>query len=290
MLSSATLALAEILSTKLPDQFSRKVLDGSVGIAWDSANPIRANLFAAGMRELVTYVLHLSAPDHLLTACAWYSAHREDQRKKALKTGVTYRDAPTRVNRMVYATQGGLSDKFLEEFGIDSKSVHRRLREVVDDLSRYTHVRPGLLLESDSEVSTFMADIFQATIHFFDVVSEVRDAVASAVAESISEAVDAALTETVVDELDELSTHTMVNEVVADSIKVSGIGPSTIEFDVDGTVYVQLNYGSHSDFARGDGASMSDKYPFAVKMAASVSDLRPYFISRVAVDNRSFYE
>lgn len=62
LLRSSTVALAEQLAAGLPDEFSRTVLAGSLGVAWDSANPIRANLFAAGIREAVTYVLHFLAP------------------------------------------------------------------------------------------------------------------------------------------------------------------------------------------------------------------------------------
>ncbi|NTH51591.1 hypothetical protein G6L09_11480 [Agrobacterium rhizogenes] len=290
MLSSTTLAQAELLSKKLPDDFARKVLDGSLGTAWDSANPIRANLFAAGMRELVTYVLHTLAPDASVEDCAWYASNRDAQKKQAEKAGVVFRDAPTRVNRMVYATQGGLSDKYLDELGVDTKGAHKKLRTVVDELSKYTHVRPGSLLEGDAVVSNFMAEALEAMIRFYDVIFDVREAVASAVSEANGEAADSALTDSIASELDELSTHTAVNEVIADDIRVTRMGSTLVEFEVRGTVYVQLNYGSRSDFNRGDGASMSDKYPFSLTMAASVADLRPYATSRVSVDNSSFFE
>ncbi|WP_245515519.1 hypothetical protein [Rhizobium deserti] len=90
--------------------------------------------------------------------------------------------------------------------------------------------------------------------------------------------------------MDELSTHTIVDEVVADDIRVVEIGPKQIKLDVRRTVYVELNYGSGSDFRRGDGASMRDKYPFSVAMAAAMTDLKPGIVGRAAVDNSSFFE
>lgn len=286
MLSSSTLALAETLSEKLSNPFLDKVLAGSLGVAWDSANPIRANLFAAGIRELVTYVLHDLAPDEQVKACDWYLLAQE----YAAKNNVETKGKITRIDRMIYATQGGLSDGSLEELGVNVEVDHKKLRSVMDELSKYTHVRPGSLLEGDEAVSEFMRNTFHAVIRFLDAVTEVRDTIAEAVSQTINEVADQALTESVVQELDELSTHTLVDEVVAHDIRVVTIGPKEIEFRVNGTVYVQLNYGSGSDFRRGEGVSLSDKYPFSVRMAASVADMRPYTLERASVDNSSFYE
>lgn len=290
MLPSSTVALAETLSAKLPDDFSRKVLAGSLGASWDSANPIRANLFAAGLRELVTYVLHSLAPDELVKACGWYQDQRPRREADAKKRGAAYQDRPTRIDRMVYATQGGLSDDFLEKIGLDVDADHKTLREMVDELSKYTHMRPGSLVEGDQAVSAFMEAAIHAVLRFHKAIETVRSAVIDLVSENINEEADAKLTETIVQELDELSTHTTVEEVVADEIRVTVLGPREIEFYVKGTVYVQLNYGSSSDFRRGDGASMSDKYPFSVRMGAAMSDFIPYALEAVSVDNSSFYE
>ena len=290
MLPSSILALRELLSHRLPDEFSRIVLDGSMRVAWDAANPIRANLFAAGIRELITYILHHLAPDELVKACGWYISHRAREMNLAEKNNKEFKDQPTRMHRMMYATQGGLPDDALEGMGVDIKDDHKRLRSVVDELSKYTHVRPGSLVEGDAEVNAFMDEALRAVIRFLDTFREGRDAIEEAVAERINDAADAALTETSIDELDELSTHTYVEEVVADDVRVTAIGPDEVQFSVRGTVYVELNYGSSSDFNRGDGATMSGKYPFSVRMAASIHDMKPYILGRIAVDNSSFYE
>ncbi|RXT30164.1 hypothetical protein B5P46_01925 [Rhizobium leguminosarum] len=290
MLRSSTIALAEQLAAKLPDEFSRAVLAGSLGVAWDSANPIRANLFAAGIREVVTYVLHLLAPDEAVKACGWYETYREKQKKICEKAKIEFKDQPTRVHRMVYATQGGISDKALEELGVDVGDAHKKLRFVVDELSKYTHVRPGTLIQGDDAVAVFMEDTLDAMIRFLGAVWDVRTAIVDVVSEHANDLAGDALTESVVQELDELSTHTMVDEVIADNIQIVKIGPNQLELDVRGTVYVELNYGSGADFRRGDGASMRDKYPFSVKMTAAVTDLKPVIAGPVRVDNSSFFE
>jgi hypothetical protein len=286
MLSSSTLALAETLSEKLSEPFLDKVLAGSLGVAWDSANPIRANLFAAGIRELVTYVLHDFAPDEQVKACDWYVIDQENASKNNLDT----KGKITRNHRMIYATQGGLSDASLVELGVDIENDHKKLKSVIDELSKYTHVRPGTLLEGDDAVSEFMRETLSVMITFLDTITGVRQAISHVVSESVNVIADEALTESVVQELDELSTHTFVDEVIADDIRVVSIGPKEIEFNVCGTVYVQLNYGSGSDFRRGEGASLSSKFPFSVRMAASVADMEPYMLEPVSVNTDSFYE
>jgi hypothetical protein len=290
VLRSSTVALAEKLSTMLPDDFARTVLAGSLGVAWDSANPIRANLFAAGIRETVTYVLHLLAPEEAVKACEWYKAYRDKQQMACEKRKIEFRDQPTRVHRMVYATQGGISDKALEQLGVDIGDAHKRLRTVVDELSKYTHVRPGTLIEGDEAVAVFMEEALEAMMRFLGAVADVRSAISTAVSEHANDLAIEALTDSVVQELDELSTHTVVDEVIADDIRVVEIGPQEVKLDVRGTVYVELNYGSGSDFRRGDGASMRDKYPFSVEMVAAVTDLKPGIVGRVTVDNSSFFE
>lgn len=290
MLRSSTVALAERLSSMLPDEFARTVLAGSLGVAWDSANPIRANLFAAGMREAVTYILHLLAPEEAVKSCDWYEAYREKQKKDCEKRKIEFKDQPTRVHRMVYATQGGISDKVLEELGIDIGDAHKRLRAVVDDLSKHTHVRPGTLVNGDEAVAVFMEQALEAMMRFLSAVADVRSAISVAVSEHANDLAIDALTDSVVQELDELSTHTVVDEVIADDIRVVEIGPREVKLDVRGTVYVELNYGSSSDFRRGDGASMRGKYPFSVRMVAPVADLKPGIVGRVRVDNSSFFE
>lgn len=207
MLRSSTLALAERLSAKLPDEFACAVPAGSLGVAWDSANPIRANLFAAGVREAVTYVLHTLAPDDAVKACDWHEAFRETQKKQCEKNKIEFKDQPTRVHRMVYATQGGISDRTLEELHVDIGESHKKLRTVVDELSKYTHVRPGSLIEGKDEVAAFIERALEAMIRFLDVVAEVRSAIADAVSEHANELAEDMLTESVVHELDD-SPHT----------------------------------------------------------------------------------
>jgi hypothetical protein len=89
--------------------------------------------------------------------------------------------------------------------------------------------------------------------------------------------------------LDELSTHTLVDEV--DDIQVNSldIGFEGISVEGEGTVHVELNYGSESDRESGLGASSFDSFPF--KFAVRLNgELQPLDEPEVSIDVSNFYE
>ena len=101
----------EALSEQLVDDFSKQVLIGALRVARDPENPIRLNLFSAAIRELFGHTLHVLAPSERVTGCSWYQPH-------------PHTHGPTRRQRAKYATQGGLSDAFVAELGIDVEDLH----------------------------------------------------------------------------------------------------------------------------------------------------------------------
>jgi hypothetical protein len=109
MLPSIIIALVEKLKPLLPDEFSREVLSGSVRVLWDDNNPIRINLFALGIREMVRNVLELAAPDIEIQKCRWFLSDLENRRREASSGGRQSPEQITRKDRMIYATQGGLA-------------------------------------------------------------------------------------------------------------------------------------------------------------------------------------
>lgn len=82
----------EHLEQALPDGFSRDLLDGALRVLADQANPMRAHLFAGGLRELFTYLLHNAAPDDEVRACDWFVQAHDTQ-------------TVTRRQRAVYASR-----------------------------------------------------------------------------------------------------------------------------------------------------------------------------------------
>ncbi|WP_146140348.1 hypothetical protein [Alsobacter soli] len=273
----------------MPDEFAVHVLNGSIRVAWDAGNPIRTNLFAAGLRELVGYVLHEAAPDEQVRRCSWF---REDPNLKAKREAEGRESEPkaTRRQRMIYATQGGLPDDLIARLGVDLDATHTRLSKMFENLNRLTHVRPGTRITEDSDVISFMKEALEAVLCFYQTLSACRSEIAEVVAEEVNDEALAALTETVVEELDELSSHTFVDDVVTEVVRIKKVTAEMVSLETEGTVYVTLNYGSKSDFKRADGVTLAHKYPFRLQLTASTADIHRLTPGIPTVDNSSFYE
>lgn len=263
------------LEELLPDDFSKTLLAGGLAVL-ASGIPIRAHLFAAALREVVGHLLQSLAPDEDLTQAVWFT-------KEA--------DRPTRRQRMKYAIQGGVSDDMADKLGIDTSDMHRDVGAVIAELNKRTHVRPNTLLTDRAEVDAFANDVVDAVIDFLHAIKDMRDAVADAVVHNASMPVFGSFLQESNDVIDVLSTHSFVEQVDVTEVRVLGIRLHEIEYEAEGTVYVELNYGSSSDRAQGEGATMHDEYPFKCRMSGAVTDLADiHDVTKMEVDTSSFYE
>ena len=290
MLPSTTVAVAEHLAALLPDDFSRTVLNGSLRALLDDNNPIRVNLLALGIREMVRHVLEVKAPDEAIRSCVWF---KEAMQKKVAKMPLKEAkaaDVVTRKDRMVYATQGGLRDETLSELNIDVEGMHSELISTVKMLSKHVHIEELNMLPPASSPAVLAEEVIAAVTEFLESIARFRSEVGDAVSEAVqTEALDTFLRETV-DSLDELSSHTQVEDVEVAVVDVIGIGPSEVSIEASGTVYVELVYGSSSDERRGDGARMSAKYPFRILLTASTENLANLESGSAYVNTDSFYK
>jgi len=139
---------AEQVKRLLPDTFSRLVVDAAMRVLRDVDNPIRLNLFAAAVRELVTHVFHDLAPDAKVMACSWYVQDKNTH-------------GPTRLQRPIYIARGGLRE---DQVGISGARIsaieHDEILKVFQRLNKYTHVRPGSVIEDQEEINRFAAAAF----------------------------------------------------------------------------------------------------------------------------------
>jgi hypothetical protein len=83
---------AKQLKRILQDDFCHNVIDGSLNVLENSANPIRLNLFSCAIRELFGHILHAFAPEEAVEACSWFKPESKDGR-------------PTRRQRAIYMAQ-----------------------------------------------------------------------------------------------------------------------------------------------------------------------------------------
>ncbi|HET7085150.1 MAG TPA: hypothetical protein VFI23_10290 [Rhizomicrobium sp.] len=264
-------SLEENLREKLVDDFSQRLLSGALQVIPDQANPIRLSQFAAAMRELFNYTLHTLAPDGNVTKCVWFK----------LEPGTA---SPTRRQRAKYATQGGLSDEYVAEIGVDVEHLHDEAIAAIGEMSKYTHVRPGTLVEDQGVIDAFVNDAMTALLGLFSSFEHCRETVIEALVNEIDdEAVNALITETI-QEVDQLSSHHSIEEVYVDKMRIVSLTQDAISFEVTGSLAVELQWGSNSDVRRGDGATLDQSFPFTVTMCCPVDDVSTFYDVVYGVD------
>jgi hypothetical protein len=265
------------LRRRLVDQFSDKLLTGALQVVPNEGNPIRLSQFAAAMRELFSYTLQTLAPDDEVKNCDWFELHPNTK-------------GPTRKQRAKYATQGGLSDKYIAEIGIDVNDLHDEAIAALDEMSKFTHIRPGTMVEDQTEIDKFVYDAMSALLNLFSSFEDCRATVIDALSHEIdAEAVSALVGETLAD-VDILATHHFIKAVEIGDVSISAITSAMVRINVAGSLGVELQWGSGSDVARGDGATLNETFPFEVLMEAPVRDVRQLRSLDYSVNTDSWYE
>ncbi|MCO5071509.1 MAG: hypothetical protein M9944_09925 [Rhizobiaceae bacterium] len=266
-------------SKRANDEFMGKVLEGAFDVG-SGKNPIRGNLCAAALRELVSHILHAMAPDEKVTKCQWYSRQPDTS-------------GPTRRQRATFIMQGGLSVEFVaSELHLIHDETSKPLVEAMNELNKSTHVREETILDDDEKIRQLVHDTLGGVLALFDAATYCQDKVYRELEREIDDAVfDKFLMETI-QELDELSTHTTFEGHESDEIKVVHIDEEVVKFVVSGLVYVELQYGSSSDLRKGEGAVLRGCYPYTATLCSKVRSPEEVIRDsvKVKVDNSSFYD
>jgi len=260
------------------DEFTTKVLSGGLKVAMDGANPIGGNLFAAAVRELSGHILHTRAPDEAVRRCAWFEQARDTR-------------TVTRAQRAGFIAHAGLLPSYVEgTLGLARDEYIAPLIEAMDALNKATHVRPNTVIAGGTQTRVLADDILTALSGLMEAAEDCRDAVIQELHKTINTPILNKLMSEALGALDELSTHTIVEGVSVDDIQIVDLGVDRLDLALEGTVYVTLQYGSGSDIRRGDGASMSDNYPFTANLEVGIGEtLTLGEPTAVEVDNSSFY-
>jgi len=247
------------IESALAEGFERDLFSASQKNLDDKSSPLRLNNYAYAMRELTRHFLHRLAPDENILNCGWYKNETDKD------NGIT------RKQRAYYAVQGGLQDTYIQNtLGLEVESIHKGLVKAIKNLSKFTHIVPKVFGLSDTDIDVFVSEITEAVYGFFVTINKCRRLIIDSLCEQInSAAINETLRETI-RALDELASHHSIDEVYTDKVEIYEINHKFIMFRVDGVIGCELQWGSNSDLRRGDGAVMSQTYPFTCELISSV--------------------
>ena len=271
---------ADLLEHFPKDRFLKRLLKGVMRVARDKANPIRGNLVASGLREVVGHVLHDLAPDEEVRRCVWF--------EQATDTKTV-----TRRQRANYIVHAGLPNAFVEDtLKLDVREFVQPLLDAIDTLSKATHVRSETIVHKGRDVRAMLQNVLLGLLGLMDAAEASRDKMKRAIAEVMHHAVFENLISDTIQELDKLSTHTVVDGHYIDTVEVQSLSATKIEYVVTGQVEVELQYGSNSDVRNDIGFRQDDSYPCSAVIKskpANPMDIHPNDVA-LKVDNRSFFE
>lgn len=270
-----TLAIA--LRALLADEFSTQVLVGSMMAFGATTNPLRLSHFAAGLRELYGHTLQKMAPDDEIKACTWFTPETQDGR-------------PTRRQRVRFGIQGGMSDAAVTALGVDIGEIHGEVLAVIDGLSKYTHVRPNTIEVPVDDAEAFACDAIATFVTFFETLEECRRGVRRSVEHAVNDHALEVFTQEIFSEIDILSTRSSIDGIQIESLAITNIGPVLVDYRVTGDVYVELSYGSKTDFQNDMGAEIRTDFPFVLTMSAPVVALNAFQDANPSINTSSWYD
>lgn len=243
----------------LDDIFEQNLLKASLDNLNQEKNPLRFNNFTYSLRELVRHVLARLSPDANILKCSWY------------KNATDKKDGITRKQRAYYAVQGGLRDEFVkDELGIEVDEIHRDLINSIEKLNKYTQIEEKTFGLAPETVDELKNEILESVLSFLETIQECKKNITDILWEHIDSAViDETLRETILS-IDHLASHHSIDEVDIGEIYISSIDHEFIYFHASGSLGCELQWGSNSDLRRGDGAVLSQSFPFICDLVSPI--------------------
>lgn len=246
--------LVESLRSRLPDEACVQEFDDALA-ALAGDNRRRAQHFAVTLRELFGHVLSSRASNEAVEKCSWY----------AVEQGAR---GPTRRQRAMYLSRGGLSDAFIREtLKLDPDEFHADIRKAFDELNENTHIRPGAPPLTGDALDEFADRAIASFAEVFDVIDEVRASIKQAIEPNLQNEAASVFIAQTIDDLDILAGRYTTEGVMFDDASVVEIGAEYIHYRITGTVDVELHYGGKSD-----PAQINENFPFTCTIVARVDE------------------
>lgn len=272
---------ATSILNRLNNDFHKDIFKASIELL---ETPIKTKFsnFATNIRELTREVFSSLAPDNEVRKCEWY---REENTVGNFDI--------TRMQRMVYAIKGGLSDNFIkEELNIDIDDVTSRFNKVIRNLNKYTHINEKVYYQDATKGYEMVAKTLSILDDFLGTIEETRLTFVSALEKRLYDQISDTFTSDIIQTIDILSTHYLVQEETIDEVEVLTITSTELILNVHGSIGIEHQYGSNGDFKRGDGIRVESYYPFKIQIILQTQNPLTFSISHsdILIDDSSFFE
>ncbi|MCF8890428.1 hypothetical protein [Priestia megaterium] len=274
--------LSHSILERLEKDFHKEIFRSSMEILKVPNISTKFSNFATNIRELTREVFYTLAPDDEVKKCKWY--------KKETMEGEA---DITRIQRMMYAIKGGLSDSFIkEELELDFTEVTKKLNQVIRNLNKYTHINEKVYYREEKVGFEMVEKTLISLDAFLRTIEHIRSEFISRLEDRLYSRVSEALTEDVIQEIDILATHYYVDGSTVDHITVEEITSTNIYLNVTGSVDVEHQFGSDGDFRRGDGARIESSYHLSFSITLDIAHPLEFSLESedIFVDNSSYYE
>ena len=242
-------------------------------------DPLRANLFAFTIRELMRIIMERLAPDDEIKKTSWFQVSR--QSRKPDDQGVW------RKQRYRYSITGYISDATIgRNPQLNTDDACNTLASISGDLSKYAHISAGTYNLGDAKITEFQKNVEDKVISFAEKFNRTKAEIHKIVWMLIQDTILEDVVEKIPSDLDTLSSATSVDDVSVGDIKPYNIGGETFTIYGTGSIGVELNYGGGN---RRNGLTVDDSYPLTFSADINGEDLTVEEVE-VSVDNISFYE
>ena len=255
--------LIDAALTHLPLGFERDLFHASIQNITHSDSPIRFNNFAYAIRELTRHVLKRLAPDENVLKSQWYKNEME------IENGIT------RAQRIYYTIHGGLEPSYVQDtLEIDIPSFKKKFTEIIDKLSKYTHIETETFGLNDENTFAYANQTLEVFLELFSFIAETKENLSEALYENVDTALFDAVIEETFSEIDILATHHYLQNVHIEELDVLDIDHEFIYFEATGSIWYEMQWGSNSDLKRGDGLVKDAFFDFTCQIDTSVRNLK----------------
>jgi hypothetical protein len=257
----------------LPTRFEKDLFRAAIENITRSNSPVRFNNFAYVIRELTRHVLKRLAPDENILKSQWY------KNELPIENGIT------RPQRIYYAIHGGLEPSYVQEvLGFDIPDFKKRFIEIIDRLSKYTHIETETFGLNDENTFAYANQTLEVFLELFSFITETKESLSEALYEHVDQALFDAVLEETFSEIDILATHHHLQNVHIEPLDVLDIDHEFIYFKASGSIWYEMQWGSNSDLKQGDGMLFDEFFPYKCQIHASVRNLKDIKVDMSSIE------